>query len=132
MKHFSFVQKKKSWFEEEYFTVGISKAACFYRRPFLKNVFMAEKYYDCPYCGATWSFLEIEEQQCFECGYPDPVDDPVYGDSKGALVPDTGVNMPPTSGFDGGFDPFLSDSKKDATVIKPLPAQIMDNYYAHL
>ena len=25
---------------------------------------------NCPNCGESWSVLEVQEQECFECGYP--------------------------------------------------------------
>jgi len=25
---------------------------------------------NCPNCGEPWSVLEVQEQECFECGYP--------------------------------------------------------------
>jgi hypothetical protein len=28
------------------------------------------KIINCPNCGEPWSVLEVQEQECFECGYP--------------------------------------------------------------
>ena len=30
----------------------------------------APKIINCPNCGEPWSVLEVQEQECFECGYP--------------------------------------------------------------
>jgi hypothetical protein len=37
---------------------------------------MPHKYYNCPYCGESWTPPEIQDQECYECGYPNPVIDP--------------------------------------------------------
>lgn len=29
-----------------------------------------EKHYSCPNCGESWSVPEVQEQECWECGYP--------------------------------------------------------------
>ena len=72
---------------------------------------MPEKLYVCPHCGETWSILEIKEQECFECGYPNPVmdpedalngmdNDPEHSDTVGGLTPFFDAPKPPKGGFE--------------------------------
>jgi hypothetical protein len=51
---------------------------------------MSQKYLACPYCGEVWSILEVQDQECYECGYPNPVDEQdsvVSGAGLGQLIP---------------------------------------------
>lgn len=34
---------------------------------------MPIEYTACPLCGERWNFQEIEEQECYSCGFPNPV-----------------------------------------------------------
>lgn len=64
---------------------------------------MSEKLYSCPHCGESWSVLEIREQECFECGYPNPVTDP-----EDALI---SVDIAPEYADTGrGLTPFVCNN----------------------
>ncbi len=40
----------------------------------------------CPHCGERWNFQEIQEQECFTCGFPNPLDTDEDDDEKDDLV----------------------------------------------
>jgi len=54
---------------------------------------MSKPIISCPNCGEPWSVLEVQEQECFECGYPnhDPEQDDTSSDA--GLVPELSDSM---------------------------------------
>jgi hypothetical protein len=73
------------------------------------------KYFTCPHCGEPWSVVEVQEQECFACGWPRPVDEEDDGiedsDTTTPLGLIKGENMPQTDGYNGGFDTFFGRKK---------------------
>lgn len=60
---------------------------------------MPNKYINCPYCGEAWSVPEVQDQECYECGYPNPVIDPEDALKTPDMVPELCDTV-------GGLTPF--------------------------
>ena len=74
---------------------------------------MNSDYTTCPHCKAELTFEEIKQQECWSCGWPNPVDD---DDSIAAFDTNRVDEMPereqenPRLG--GGLGHFLTDSNR--------------------
>lgn len=74
---------------------------------------MSDKIINCPNCGEPWSVLEVQEQECFECGYPNHDTDQDGTSSNAGLVPELSDSI-------WGLTTFSAIQKKHKYTYNPL------------
>lgn len=85
---------------------------------------MAIQYTACPCCGERWNMQEIEDQECYTCGFPNPVldiDNAVIDGDIDHLVVDSR----------GGLTTYFKPPNPLKGALNPLPERVLQNYYKY-